>query len=117
MAEQVFQVGLDKDGGLMMDGTDGVVENSDKHWWVQAESVVGFMNAYQLSKEEKYLKASLSTWEFIKKYIIDKKNGEWYHSVSKDDHKVYSQEFKTGPWKCPYHNSRMCLEIIERVTE
>jgi mannobiose 2-epimerase len=117
MAEQALQVGLDKDGGLMMDGTDGVVENSDKHWWVQAESVVGFMNAYQLSKEEKYLKASLSTWEFIKNYMIDKKNGEWYHSVSKDDHKVYSQEFKTGPWKCPYHNSRMCLEIIERSSE
>ena len=117
MAEQALQVGLDKDGGLMMDGTDGVVENSDKHWWVQAESVVGFMNAYQLSKEEKYLKASLSTWEFIKNYMIDKKNGEWYHSVSKDDHKVYSQEFKTGPWKCPYHNSRMCLQIIERSSE
>ena len=117
MADQVLASGLDKDGGLMNEGTNGVVEDSNKHWWVQAESVVGFMNAYQLTKEEKYLKASLSTWEFIKNYIIDKKNGEWYHSVSKDDHKVFTQELKTGPWKCPYHNSRMCLEIIQRFPE
>ena len=117
MADQVLASGLDKDGGLMNEGTNGVVEDSNKHWWVQAESVVGFMNAYQLTKEEKYLKASLSTWEFIKNYIIDKKNGEWYHSVSKDDHKVFTQELKTGPWKCPYHNSRMCMEIIQRFPE
>jgi mannobiose 2-epimerase len=117
MADQVLQFGLDKDGGLMNEGTNGVVENSDKHWWVQAESVVGFMNAYQLSKDEKYLNASLSTWEFIKNFIIDKENGEWYHSVSKDEHKVYTQELKAGPWKCPYHNSRMCLEIIQRFPE
>ena len=75
-----------------MEGEYGVIKDSNKHWWVQAECVVGFMNAYQLSKDERYLKASLSTWEFIKNYIIDKKNGEWYHSVSKDDHKVFSQE-------------------------
>lgn len=117
MADQVLQFGLDKDGGLMNEGTNGVVENSDKHWWVQAESVVGFMNAYQLSQDEKYLNASLSTWEFIKNFIIDKENGEWYHSVSKDEHKVYTQELKAGPWKCPYHNSRMCLEIIQRFPE
>ena len=117
MADQVLQFGLDKDGGLMNEGTNGVVENSDKHWWVQAESVVGFMNAYQLSKDEKYLQASLSTWEFIKNFIIDKENGEWYHSVNKDEHKVYTQELKAGPWKCPYHNSRMCLEIIQRFPE
>ena len=117
MADQVLQFGLDKDGGIMYEGTNGVVENSDKHWWVQAESVVGCMNAYQLSKDEKYLNASLSTWEFIKNFIIDKENGEWYHSVSKDEHKVYTQELKAGPWKCPYHNSRMCLEIIQRFPE
>ena len=114
MAEQSLRDGLDKDGGLMSEGTFGKVEDSDKHWWPQAEAVVGFMNAYQLTSDEKFLNASLSAWEFIKNYIKDTKNGEWYWRVSKDDHKVYTQEQKTGPWKCPYHNSRMCMEIAER---
>lgn len=114
MAEQALRDGLDKDGGLMSEGTDGVVEDSDKHWWPQAEAVVGFMNAYQLTDDEKFLEAALSAWNFIKNYIIDKKNGEWFWRVSKDEHKVYTEEQKTGPWKCPYHNSRMCMEIAER---
>lgn len=114
MAEQAYRDGLDKDGGLMSEGTNGVVEDSDKHWWPQAESVIGFINAYQLSDDEKFLDAAINSWEFIKNYIIDNKNGEWYWRVSKDEHKVYTEEQKTGPWKCPYHNSRMCMEIVER---
>ena len=85
MAEQALRDGLDKDGGLMSEGTDGVVEDSDKHWWPQAEAVVGFMNAYQLTDDEKFLEAALSAWNFIKNYIIDKKNGEWFWRVSKDE--------------------------------
>lgn len=114
MAEQSLRDGVDADGGIMSEGTDGVVEDSDKHWWPQAESLVGFMNAYQLTGDEKFLQASINSWEFIKKYIIDHENGEWYWRVTKDDHKVYTIEQKTGPWKCPYHNSRACMEIAER---
>ncbi len=114
MAEQSLRDGVDADGGIMSEGTNGVVEDSDKHWWPQAESIVGFMNAYQLTGDEKFLNASINAWEFTKKYIIDHENGEWYWRVTKDDHKVYTEEQKTGPWKCPYHNSRACMEIAER---
>ncbi len=115
MAEQALRDGVDKDGGIMSEGTDGVVEDTDKHWWPQAEAIVGFMNAYQMTGDEKFRQASLNSWEFVKKYIIDPKNGEWYWRVTKDDHKVYTEEQKTGPWKCPYHNTRACLEIVERL--
>ncbi|MCQ2250672.1 MAG: AGE family epimerase/isomerase [Bacteroidales bacterium] len=114
MAEQSLRDGVDADGGIMSEGTNGVVEDSDKHWWPQAEAIVGFMNAYQLTGNEKFLDASVNSWEFVKKYIIDHDNGEWYWRVTKDDHKVYTIEQKTGPWKCPYHNSRCCMEIAER---
>lgn len=117
MAQQALRDGVDADGGIMSEGTDGVVEDSDKHWWPQAEAIVGFMNAYQLTNDEKFLEASLKSWDFVKKYIIDHQNGEWYWRVTKDDHKVYTEEQKTGPWKCPYHNSRACMEIAERFAE
>ncbi len=115
MAEQALRDGIDhEDGGMMNDGLFGKIEDSDKHWWPQAESVIGFFNAWQLSNDEKFLQASINSWNFIKSYIIDHQKGEWFWRVSRT-HQVYTQEQKTGPWKCPYHNSRMCMEIIERI--
>lgn len=113
MAEQAYRDGLDKDGGLMSEGLFGKLTDTDKHWWPQAESVIGFANAWQLTGDDKFIKASLNSWTFIKNHIIDKHKGEWFWRVSRDL-KVYPQEQKTGPWKCPYHNSRMCMEIVER---
>ena len=73
--------------GWMNEGNDndGVL-NTYKSWWVQAESVIAFLNAYQIKKESKYLANALLTWEFIKKHVIDKKYGEWYGTIGKDDH-------------------------------
>ena len=88
--------------------------DSDRHWWVQAESVVGFLNAYTMTENEEYLETSLKTWKFISENLIDKKNGEWYWSVD-NKLKPNLKEDKGGFWKCPYHDSRMCLEIIERI--
>jgi mannobiose 2-epimerase len=76
--------------------------------------MVGFLNAYQISGREHFLNASLKSWEFIKKYLIDKKNGEWFWSVDKDRNARHNLE-KAGLWKCPYHNARACMEVIERL--
>lgn len=117
MAEQAYRDGLDKeDFGLMSDGLFGKLTDTDKHWWPQAESVIGFFNAWQLTNDSKFLEASQKCWDFTKKYIIDHENGEWFWRVSKD-HVLYKEEQKTGPWKCPYHNSRMCMEIFERINK
>ncbi len=87
--------------------------DSDRHWWVQAETVIGFFNAYEISGEQKYLDRALINWQYIKNHLVDNKNGEWYWSINKDG-KVNPNEDKAGFWKCPYHNTRMCLEILER---
>jgi mannobiose 2-epimerase len=106
--------------GLMPDGSliyekffQPVHIDYDRHWWVQAESVIGFLNAFKLSGKEEYLNLSQAAWRFISENILDKKNGEWFWSVDKDL-KPNLKDDKAGFWKCPYHNSRMCLEIIER---
>lgn len=101
--------GLDSDGGLSYESTDGV-SDSEKHWWVQAEAVVGFYNAYVLSGNEVYRNRSLRIWDFIKSRLIDSENGEWYWSVGPDG-TINTTKDKAGFWKCPYHNSRMCLEM------
>ena len=86
--------------------------NSD--WWSQAEAIVGFFNAFELSENKSYLEKVLKTWQFVNENIVDKVNGEWFWSVSVDGKKDTAND-KAGFWKCPYHNSRMCLELIERI--
>jgi mannobiose 2-epimerase len=106
--------------GFMPDGSmiyekhndTGHIE-SDRHWWVQAESVVGFLNAYELSGKTVYFDKAIATWDYIKANIIDKQKGEWFWSAD-EKKKPNLKDDKAGFWKCPYHNGRMCLEIIER---
>jgi len=106
--------GIMKDGSMIYEKffRTGHIDY-DRHWWVQAETVIGFLNAFYLSGKEEYLNLSVAEWKFISDHLIDRSNGEWYWSVNKDL-KANIREDKAGFWKCPYHNSRMCLEIIER---
>ena len=83
-------------------------------WWPQAEAMVGFFSAYELSKDEAYAMKTLAAWEFIKANIIDTEEGEWHWSVSATG-KVDNINDKAGFWKCPYHNGRMCLELMTRI--
>jgi len=107
--------GLDGDGGLWYEyDVDKKHLLKEKHWWPQAEAMVGFFTAWEISKEEKYLDQSLKTWDFVKKYLLDKKSGEWYSGV-KDDNTPIPKADKIGIWKCPYHNGRACIELIKRI--
>lgn len=113
MAQITYDEGIDRiNGGLYYEKEDTEL-NTNKDWWPQAEAVVGFVNAYQLTGQAIYLDEAIKMWQFIDKYIVDKVNGEWVWGTTADGSKVTSIE-KVGPWKCPYHNSRMCFEIIER---
>jgi mannobiose 2-epimerase len=105
--------GLDEDGGLWYE-YDPVIDEliKEKHSWPQAEAMIGFMNAYQLTGNEKYLHHSVSAWEFIKRHIKDNDKGEWFWGVNAD-YSVMQKE-KAGFWKCPYHNARACMEILKR---
>jgi cellobiose epimerase len=105
--------GLDIDGGLWYELEHGKLV-AQKHSWPQAEAMVGFFNAWQLTTDEKYLHYVLNNWQFIQQYILDKENGEWFWGVNRD-HTIMEGQDKAGFWKCPYHNSRACLEIIKRI--
>ena len=108
------QSGLDPDGGMNYeyDTTTGHL-NRERSWWVMAEAMVGFMNAYQLTGEKPFLNKSLQSWAFIKKHLLDTRNGEWFSGVN-EKHRVLGTD-KISLWKCPYHNSRACLEMLERL--
>jgi cellobiose epimerase len=105
--------GLDRDGGMFNDGTPEGIKNASKDWWPQAESVVGFLNAYQLSGEAMYLQTAQHSWDFIERRIVDHENGEWFWGRDAKG-RANERQPKAGLWKCPYHNSRACLEVIER---
>jgi cellobiose epimerase len=105
--------GLDNDGGLWYEKENGHLIKQ-KHWWPQAEAMVGFFNAWQVSNDERFLQHSLASWQFVKSKIIDKINGEWWWGIDEAG-KPMQGEDKVGLWKCPYHNARACMEIMKRI--
>lgn len=106
--------GLDADGGLFYEYFPERREfDTDKHWWPQAEAMVGYLNAYQLSNDLDFARNCLNSWSFIRKNIIDHRMGEWFWSVNKKGTPQKENE-KAGFWKCPYHNGRACMEVLRR---
>ncbi len=104
--------GLQPDGSMIYEGEpDGTHFDRDRHWWVQAEAVVGFFNLYCHFGDEAALQKAWRLWEYIKNRLIDRDHGEWYWSI-REDGSVNTNDDHAGFWKCPYHNSRMCLEIL-----
>lgn len=121
---KMFEVTENLRQHILEAGYDGISLNNEcfkgevdttKIWWVEAEALLGFLNGYQLNKErEDYLAAAKSLWNFIKEYVIDKReDSEWFYDLNKEGQPVNKREI-VGPWKCPYHNGRMCFEIIKR---
>ena len=105
--------GIDVDGGIWNEGSPMGFIDKNKDWWPQAEGMVGFFNAYQLSGNGRFLEAALNCWQFIQNYVIDYENGEWFRSID-ENHQVVLAE-KAGMWKTPYHNGRACLEMMRRI--
>lgn len=106
---------LDTDGGLWYE-FDPAADHwiREKHWWPQAEAMVGFFNAWQITGNEDFLKRSVGSWGFIQEFLIDHHKGEWIWGVYDNYHNI-AQEDKAGLWKCPYHNGRACMEIMKRI--
>lgn len=116
----IRQIAVAASEGLMPDGSMAYERNldaghvdTDRHWWVQAEAVVGYVNLYQHFGEEAALDKAWNCWQFTKNHLIDNTHGEWHWSILTDG-KVNRTDDKAGFWKCPYHNGRMCMEIVER---
>ncbi len=113
LTAQIYKVAFD--GRSLANECEKGVVNKHRIWWVQAETVVGFLNGWQKNPDKpEYLDAAKAEWNFIKEYVIDKRKGsEWYWEVDPDG-KPYEGRPIVEPWKCPYHNGRMCFEVIKR---
>jgi mannobiose 2-epimerase len=113
MAEAVYAQGLDADGSLLYEaeGPGG----DDKHWWVQAEAVVGFYNAYQISSQGHFANAAVRFWNYIEDKFVDRTHGDWFKQLNRQG-VPYAEHFKVGPWECPYHHSRVCFEMLARLS-
>lgn len=105
--------GFKKDGSMIYEKNGDHVDG-DLHWWVQAECIVGCFNMWEHFGSSQALEEALMCWDYVKESMIDKENGEWYWSVRADG-TTNRDDDKAGFWKCPYHNGRMCMEIIERM--
>lgn len=114
MAEAVLAEGIDSDGGIWNEADPNGLLSKEKDWWPQAEAVVGFYNAYQLTGDSKFNEAAHASWTFIDKYMVDHQLGEWYWSVD-ENYQPLAHAPKVSAWKCPYHNSRACFEMIARL--
>jgi mannobiose 2-epimerase len=103
--------GLLPDGSLAYESAGGHTD-IERHWWVQAEAVVGFLYAWKNSGNDDFRRKALQVWEYIGNRLVDASGGEWYWS-RKPNGAVNKKGDKAGFWKCPYHNGRMCMEVME----
>lgn len=112
MTEHVYRAAY-RNHSLLNEAENGV-DNTSRVWWVQAEAVVGFLNGYQKQGKKQYLEAAQDIWAYIKEYLVDRReSSEWFWCV--DESGVPVEKPIVEPWKCPYHNGRMCMEVMRRL--
>ncbi len=116
LADHIHSIALDNNS-LFNERENGKVDTR-KVWWVQAEALLGFLNGFQKNLERKdYLESVVGVWDYIKTHMIDPRKGsEWFNELYQDGSPIKTKEI-VGPWKCPYHNGRMCFEVINRGIE
>lgn len=114
LTAEIYKVAFD--GHSLANECEKGVVNVHRIWWVQAETVIGFLNGWQKDPSRtEYLDAAKSEWQFIKDHVMDKRQGsEWFWEVDPSG-KPYEGRPIVEPWKCPYHNGRMCFEVIRRL--
>ncbi len=116
MAQVVYDQSLQPDHSILYEaGPDGH-KITDRHWWAHAEAVVGFYNAYEISKQDHFLQASTNVWNYIQDHFINRTDGDWF-KLLREDGSPYLDHYKVSPWECPYHHARMCFEMIRRLAD
>ena len=115
IALRVKEVGIDDNGAIHNDRHSDGHYDVQRDWWPQAEGVVGYFDAYQKTYSEAFLETANDIWTYIQLYIKDYENGEWFWACSQAGIPNIAED-KAGPWKAPYHNGRMCIEMIKRLS-
>jgi len=116
MADAVFDESLGADGSLCYEGRVGQIVDAGRECWPHAEAVVGFLNAYEISRDAKFLAAALRVWHYIENNLVDRVHGEWFWRINPDG-TVDQTLPKVSEWKGPYHATRACLETMRRVSK
>jgi cellobiose epimerase len=115
IAQVVLDEALDKDDGLCYEGKAGQIIDARKECWPQAEAIVGFINAFEICGDPKYLHAARRVWTYIEQHLVDRVHGEWFWRINTDGRPDPDLP-KVSEWKGPYHGTRACLEVIRRLT-
>ncbi len=115
LVDRTIMEGTDKSSSLFYeyDKKTGKID-FDKHWWCQAEAMIGLVKAWQITGNQQYMKNAANIWDYITKFIINVEYGEWNAVIDKFNH-VITKGDRVGFWKCPYHNTRACIEVINRL--
>lgn len=114
-ADAVLAAGVAPDGSVLCEGDfQGRVTDANRHWWCQAEAVVGFWDAWQIGRDPRHAEAAWRTWRYIDLHLIDRQGGDWFKTLDAEGRLELSTP-KAGPWECPYHHVRAGLEMIERL--
>ena len=116
LAQTVYEQALEEDGAILYEASpDGFMETT-KQWWAHAEAVVGFYNAFQLTGKDHFNQSAAMVWDYIQTHFIDRSGGDWFKLLDRYGQPILAHE-KAGPWDCPYHHARMCMEMIERLNQ
>jgi mannobiose 2-epimerase len=113
IGEQIYKEALRDDGSILTESNNGICKDNII-WWAQAESIVGFMNLYQRVGDKKYLDAVHLIWKYTNDHVIDGRiGGEWFSDLDENGNPIKLDIVQ--PWKAPYHNVRMCIELHKRL--
>ncbi len=98
--------GQDADGGW---STDSALRGrGTRHWWVQAEAMLGMLNAVRRGGPAQMLDRAEATWAFVERVVVDQVGGDWFGGVDRMGQPDPTL-VKVGPWKDCYHQARACL--------
>lgn len=115
LSRSAYEHAYDTEGGFLYNERERAHVDRQKIWWVQAEAVTGFYNAYQAQPNRpEYGKAAENIWKYIQEHLVDTRSGEWFES-RKEGGAVDPAQGLAHSWKGPYHNGRMCIEMIRRL--
>ena len=115
IARVTLAEGVDPDGSVVSEGGPKGYTNTRKEWWEQAEASIGFLNAYQIGGDPRYLDASRHSWDYIQAKFVDRVQGDWFNLLTRRGRPLSLP--KVSLWKCPYHSGRSCFELMARVKE
>ncbi len=115
IADAVLATGMAPDGSMLGAGEfGGQPTDTRRHWWVQAEAMVGYWDAFEISGEARFAQAAQRSWHFISQHHVDRQHGDWIKMLDADLQPLPSTP-KAGPWECPYHHVRAELEMLSRL--